>query len=133
MSQYKKSQTKVPVDLVKSLASNPAAKAVWNDLTPIAQRDFISWIVSAKQSETRARRIERACDMLIKGKRRPCCYSIVPMDLYKALGFDPKAKAAWRALASDEKRDFIDRLEARPHGNRKEKIEKALKMLALKK
>ena len=36
--------------------------------------DFIHWIVSARQSETRARRITNACDMLAKGKRRPCCF-----------------------------------------------------------
>ena len=31
--------------------------------------------------------------MLVSGKRRPCCYAIVPMNLYKALAANPKAKA----------------------------------------
>jgi uncharacterized protein YdeI (YjbR/CyaY-like superfamily) len=47
------------------------AKAQWRDLTPIARRDFISWIDSAKQPETRTRRIGKACAMLAAGKRRP--------------------------------------------------------------
>src|SRR5205085_9159611 len=76
---------RVPADLRKALAAAPKAKAQWRDLTPIARRDFISWIDSAKQLETRRRRIERACSMLAAGKRRPCCYSIVSLNLYPAL------------------------------------------------
>jgi len=71
------SEPRVPTDLGKALAATPTAKVQWNDLTPIARRDFITWIDSAKQPETRRRRIERACSMLAAGKRRPCCYSIV--------------------------------------------------------
>ncbi len=75
-------ELRLPTDLRKALAAAPMAKAQWNDLTPIARRDFISWIDSAKQPETRRRRIERACSMLAAGKRRPCCYSIVSFNLY---------------------------------------------------
>ncbi len=49
------SEVKVPTDLGKALAATPMAKAQWRDLTPIARRDFISWIDSAKQPETRRR------------------------------------------------------------------------------
>ena len=70
------SEPRLPTDLRKALAATPMAKAQWRDLTPIARRDFISWIDSAKQPETRRRRIEKACSMLVAGKRRPCCYSI---------------------------------------------------------
>ena len=65
------SEPKVPTDLRQALAAAPMAKAKWSDLTPIARRDFISWLDSAKQPETRKRRIERACVMLAAGKRRP--------------------------------------------------------------
>ena len=51
----------VPTDLRKALTAAPLAKAQWRDLTPIARRDFISWLDSAKQPETRRRRIEKAC------------------------------------------------------------------------
>lgn len=68
-------EPKVPADLRKALAAaHPKTRAVWSDITPMARRDFIHWIVSAKQAETRARRIRNACDMLAKGKRRPCCF-----------------------------------------------------------
>ena len=65
------SEPRVPTDLRKALAAAPMAKAQWRDLTPIARRDFVSWIDSAKQPETRRRRIEKACSMLVAGKRRP--------------------------------------------------------------
>ena len=64
-------ELRLPTDFRKALAAAPKAKAKWSDLTPIARRDFISWIDSAKQPETRRRRIERACSMLAAGKRRP--------------------------------------------------------------
>jgi len=68
-------EPRVPPDLRSALASAPPkAKAAWADITPIARRDWIHWIVSAKQAATRERRIRTACDMLAKGKRRPCCF-----------------------------------------------------------
>ena len=68
-------EPRVPADLRKALAAAPpGVRKVWSDITPIARRDWIHWIVSAKQAETRARRIRTACDMLAKGKRRPCCF-----------------------------------------------------------
>jgi hypothetical protein len=68
-------EPKVPSDLRKALAAAPQkAREVWSDITPMARRDFVHWIVSPKQAETRARRIRSACDMLAKGKRRPCCF-----------------------------------------------------------
>ncbi|MBL8879967.1 MAG: DUF1905 domain-containing protein [Phycisphaerales bacterium] len=65
----------VPADLRKALASAaPKAREAWADITPAARRDFIHWISSGKRAETRVKRIETACDMLAKGKRRPCCF-----------------------------------------------------------
>ncbi len=91
-SAGEESEVKVPTDLRKALAAAPKAKAQWKDLTRIARRDFISWIDSAKQPETRKRRFEKACSMLAAGKRGPCCYSIVSFNLYTALAATPKAK-----------------------------------------
>jgi uncharacterized protein YdeI (YjbR/CyaY-like superfamily) len=65
------SEPRLPTDLRKALAAPPVVKAHWRDLTPIARRDFISWIDSAKQPEAHRRRIEKACVMLAAGKRRP--------------------------------------------------------------
>lgn len=65
----------IPADLRTALATaEPKARAVWEDITPIARRDWIHWITSAKQAETRVRRIKNACSMLAAGKRRVCCF-----------------------------------------------------------
>ncbi len=101
-----------PVEIRKVLATAPKALAIWKGLTPIARRDFISWIDSAKQAETRKRRIDSLASRLLAGKRRPCCYTLVPMNLYKALGTTPKAKAVWKDLTPDERRDFVDWIES---------------------
>jgi uncharacterized protein YdeI (YjbR/CyaY-like superfamily) len=121
---------KLPADLEKVLSANPEAKAKWRDLTPIARRDFMSWITSAKQPETRKRRVESVPSRLASGKRRPCCYAVVPMNLYKALGDLPKAKAQWKDLTSDERRDFTDWInEAKGAQAHAERIEKTCVML----
>ncbi|MGW8367693.1 MAG: YdeI/OmpD-associated family protein [Gammaproteobacteria bacterium] len=67
-------EPKVPADFRRALTAQPKARAVWSDITPVARRDWIFWIVSAKRPETRARRIDNACDMLASGKRRVCCF-----------------------------------------------------------
>jgi hypothetical protein len=67
-------EPKVPTEVRKALAANPAAKAVWDDITPVARRDWIHWITSAKKEETRAKRVLVACDKLASGQRRACCF-----------------------------------------------------------
>jgi hypothetical protein len=68
-------EPKAPADLRKALAAAPlGAREAWKDITPAARRDFIHWITSPKRPETRVKRITTACDMLAKGKRRPCCF-----------------------------------------------------------
>ena len=63
--------TIVSFNLFTALAAAPKAKAQWSDLTPTERRDFISWMDSDKQPEGHKRRIEKACEMLAAGKRRP--------------------------------------------------------------
>lgn len=68
-------EPKVPADLRDALRKATAkAREAWSDITPAARRDFIHWIASAKRAETRTNRVATACDMLDKGKRRPCCF-----------------------------------------------------------
>jgi hypothetical protein len=67
-------ELRVPMELRKALAAAPPARALWADITPMARRDWILWISSARQPETRRSRIEKACDMLACGKRRVCCF-----------------------------------------------------------
>jgi hypothetical protein len=74
MSAGEEPEPRVPADLRKALAAAPKARALWSDITPIARRDWIHWITSAKRPETRVRRIDNACEMLAAGKRRVCCF-----------------------------------------------------------
>lgn len=70
----KQPEPEVPADLRNALAASSKARAVWSDITPIARRDWIQWITSAKRADTRARRIKNGCEMLAEGKRRVCCF-----------------------------------------------------------
>jgi len=113
----------IPNDLKAALEASPSALAAWDNLTDIGRRDFISWINEAKQAETRERRITRCAENLTKGKKRPCCYAVVPMDLYRALGDNPEAKTKWSSLSANEKRDFSDWVEdSADKAQRKERI-----------
>ena len=67
-------ETRMPADFQKVLDAFPKALATWTNITPLARRDWIFWMITAKQSETRERRIEKACDMLSSGKHRVCCF-----------------------------------------------------------
>jgi hypothetical protein len=89
-------EARLPADLRSALAAAPPAMKSWADITPIARRDWILWISSAKQPETRSRRIEKACDMLASGKRRICCFGGLNW-LTKDL---PKSAETWRPLPS---------------------------------
>ena len=64
---------KLPTDFRKAIESDPIAKGVWTDITPLARNEWICWVTSAKQAETRSRRITVGLDKMRKGTRRPCC------------------------------------------------------------
>ncbi len=69
---------RMPADLRKMLASTPAARAVWKGITPLARNEWICWITSARQLETRKIRIEKARSKMEDGMRRPCCWAGCP-------------------------------------------------------
>lgn len=121
----------LPEDFKKALRAHPKAQAAWNGLTPIAHRDFVSWIESAKKPETRTRRVDKAWSMLEAGKRRPCCYAVVPLSLYAALAAHPRAKERWGALTPDQRRDFVGWVNAAQEpAAHAERIARACSMLA---
>jgi hypothetical protein len=68
----------IPPDLQKALASDPAARAAWEDITPLARNEWICWIISVKKPKTRRQHIERTRTELKEGMRRPCCWSGCP-------------------------------------------------------
>lgn len=65
----------VPADVQVALAANPAAQALWAKITPMARWEWLRWIGSTSQPETRQRRIVVACSKLTSGMRRPCCFN----------------------------------------------------------
>lgn len=65
----------VPTDLKKALAADSQAYALWMDITPMARWDWLRWIRSTNNQETRSRRIEMALSKLKADKRRPCCFN----------------------------------------------------------
>lgn len=67
-------EPELPADLAVALNAAPQAKATWEDTTTIARLDWIHWITSAKQTKTRTKRINDACEMLACGKKSVCCF-----------------------------------------------------------
>ncbi|TYK65393.1 YdeI/OmpD-associated family protein [Colwellia echini] len=63
----------LPADLSRTLTESNIIE-LWENLTPIARNEFICWIEDAKQSKTRVKRITRAAEALLEGKKRPCCW-----------------------------------------------------------
>jgi hypothetical protein len=93
-------EMRVPMDLRKALAAAPLAQAGWEDITPLARRDWIFSVTSAKQPETRRRRIEKACDMLASGKRRLCCFPGIKWIMKE----NEKTCGMWLPLPSSQNR-----------------------------
>lgn len=65
----------VPADLQAALDADPHVQALWMDITPMARWEWIRWIGSTSNGETRQRRIEAACSKMTTGERRPCCFN----------------------------------------------------------
>lgn len=65
---------KLPEDVRKALASDRAALAAWENITPLARNEWICWVISVKKDETRKEHIERLTSELKEGMRRPCCW-----------------------------------------------------------
>ena len=57
----------VPAFFKKALKENPKSAAGFKTLAPTYQREYIAWLGSAKQEETRARRLAQALPALAKG------------------------------------------------------------------
>ena len=78
----------MPADFEEALMAAPDARKTWESTTTVARLDWIHWIVTAKQSKTRGKRIMDACDMLAKGKKRVCCFD--PSGFYSKAFKAPK-------------------------------------------
>lgn len=68
-------ESQIPADLAAALDADAQVKELWSDVTPMARWEWIRWISSTAQPETRKRRIEVSCSKLLAGERRPCCFN----------------------------------------------------------
>jgi uncharacterized protein YdeI (YjbR/CyaY-like superfamily) len=59
-----------PPDLLLAINRNKKAKATFDGFAPGQRRDYIEWILDAKQEATRARRIKTAVEWMAEGKIR---------------------------------------------------------------
>lgn len=62
-------------DLRVAIGSDPLALGLWEGLTPLGRNEYICWVEDAKKLVTRQRRIARAVEELLEGKKRPCCWA----------------------------------------------------------
>lgn len=72
------SMHQMPSDFKKAINSVQKVRELWGDITPLAQNEWICWIISGKRQETRGIRIEKAISKMKGGMRRPCCWSGCP-------------------------------------------------------
>lgn len=68
-------EPQIPKDLESALNANTQVNSLWMDITPMARWDWIRWIRSTKNPQTRAKRIEVAFSKLKAGSKRPCCFN----------------------------------------------------------
>ena len=66
---------KMPSDFKQAITSNKKTLELWEDITPLARNEWICWIISAKQQQTRDRRISVGLSKMSSGMRRPCCWA----------------------------------------------------------
>jgi hypothetical protein len=64
-----------PIDWQAALDADPEVKAKLARVTPMARWEWIRWINSTNNPETRKRRIEVSRSKLRAGERRPCCFN----------------------------------------------------------
>lgn len=67
----------VPDDFAQALKTAPQkVKDKWQDITPMARWEWIRWVNSTGNMDTRAVRIEKSISKLNGSHRRPCCFNL---------------------------------------------------------
>jgi len=62
----------IPVEVQDLLKNNSELVHAWNLLTKKAQNEWVSWIISAKKTETRSRHLQRFSEEVLSGGAQPC-------------------------------------------------------------
>ncbi len=81
----------LPDDIKNVLNSNPKAKALFDDISPLARWDWVRWVRAVKTPKTRQKHLEVMIDKLNKGMRRPCCFN-------RSLCSEPYVSNNWKLM-----------------------------------
>ncbi len=65
----------LPNDIKSAFINNPISREMWAKITPKARWEWLRWIRSTVNPETRKKRIDASIDKMKKGMRRPCCFN----------------------------------------------------------
>ena len=68
----------LPDDMSEAIIADATIADAWNALTPLARNEWICCTTIVKKAETRQEHIERLCEDLKNGKKRPCCWPGCP-------------------------------------------------------
>jgi hypothetical protein len=67
----------VPPDLEAALAVAPQKiQDLWKGITPMARWEWVRWVNTTQNPDTRKRRVEVSVSKMKSGKRRPCCFNL---------------------------------------------------------
>ena len=67
----------VPQDLDAALAAAPQKiRELWKGITPMARWEWVRWVNSTQNRDTRRRRVDVSISKMKSGKRRPCCFNL---------------------------------------------------------
>ena len=108
-------EPKIPADLAAALASDQQARRVWLDITPLARWDWIRWIGSTRNRDTRVIRIGKTLSKLRSGKRAACCFDrsqcTDPSVSHNGALLEPTltTRSSWRRDARSTEADRIRR------------------------
>ncbi|MBD1366428.1 YdeI/OmpD-associated family protein [Mucilaginibacter sp. ZT4R22] len=61
----------LPADVAAAMAAAPASIEIYNKLAYSHRKEYVVWILSAKQEQTRLNRIAKMVEMLLTGKKNP--------------------------------------------------------------
>ena len=83
----------LPQDFAKALDTAPQkVQDKWKDITPMARWEWIRWVNSTGNMDTRTVRIEKSISKLNGKHRRPCCFNL-------AACTDPELSRSGRLMA----------------------------------
>ncbi len=60
-----------PKDLGEVLSKYPEAKVLFDRLSFTNRKEYVTWIVEAKKSDTRTMRVTAALDKILSNKKNP--------------------------------------------------------------